>query len=74
MWFYDDRATRLKGCVVSRFQWKGRPHVVLSYHDAVGHEALVIREVYLVCKDADSPLGFGSHDDDLNADLADIIR
>jgi hypothetical protein len=68
-WFYDDRATRLKGCVVSRFQWQGRDHVVLAHGNA-----LVIREACLVTEDESGSLGFGDIDEDLSAEIAEIVR
>lgn len=68
-WFYDDNATRSKGRVVSRFDWKGTDHVVI---DHAGR--LLVRESCVVSEDADLPLGFGEIEDDLFADIGEIVQ
>jgi hypothetical protein len=72
LWFYADDATRLKGRVVSYFDWNGEPHVVLEHRGPSGL-ALVVRSEYVTSPRPDA-IGFGDVNDDANADVAAILN
>lgn len=67
VWYLTEAGERRRGQVAHTFLWDGQPQIVIA------DRGLVVRDAMLVADRADGRIGFSGEDDELDAEIADIV-
>lgn len=68
--WYMSHGHRWSGTIAHTFNWKGETYHVIETH----MRELIVRPIGLVAMTEDAPIGFAGPDDDVDAEIADIMR